>query len=143
MTRRADLKVGHYVKADDAAKTGRRDDGVMIRGRYWVLVLGGGAIGRADGGRVDLAASGSIALNVFGFVLAGGGFDIKKGQVSGTDGTTTLSNAQALTIELTSASLFVGVGGAFNAGTTTLDTSSAVGFSATTMLKTAPVWRQA
>ena len=87
---------------------------------------------------VDLTASGQVALNVFGFVLATGGFVLKKGTVSGQDGTTTIlaaTPAQALTLRLTSAQLFIGAGGKFTAGV--IDTSEAIGFSASTGLSLA------
>ena len=48
-------------------------------------------------------------------MLVGGGFELVKGQLSGTDGAITLSDAQLLSLTLTNLSVFVGVGGQFNA----------------------------
>ena len=63
---------------------------------------------------VDLTASGQVALNVFGFVLAKSGFVLAKSELSGDDGPTTLSNAPMLSLVLSNASLFIGVGGRFH-----------------------------
>ena len=62
---------------------------------------------------VDLAVDGAAALNVLSglVVLKVTGFNMQLGTVSGTDGVTTLTNAQAMTVTLTGVTLWVGPGG--------------------------------
>jgi hypothetical protein len=54
--------------------------------------------------------SGNVALNVFGFVVAVGGFDLYKGQLQIDDGNVEAFDADVLTIELEVAHLFAGTG---------------------------------
>ena len=85
---------------------------------------------------VDLQASGSVSVDVAGFVVAVGTLDLFKGRVSGSDGTTDLVDADALSLSLSNLSLFVGVGASINdqgtpdaVGNDTIDEAGAVGFS--------------
>ncbi len=59
---------------------------------------------------VECWISGDLALNVFGFVVAVGGFDLYKGQLQIDDGNVTAFDADVLTIELEVAHLFAGTG---------------------------------
>ena len=47
-------------------------------------------------------------------VLKVGGFNMQLGHVSGSDGTTTLSDAHAMTVTLRDVTLWVGPGGSLN-----------------------------
>ena len=87
---------------------------------------------------VELSASGHVELDVFGFVLAEASFGLVKGTLSGSDDPpdpdgagplepepVTLTDAPSLTLTLTGASVFVGVGGQFNATTGDAEASDA------------------
>jgi hypothetical protein len=65
---------------------------------------------------VDLSISGAAELNVLSglVVLKAGGFEMQLGHVSGSDGTTTLTDARAMTVTLTNVDLWVGPGGALS-----------------------------
>ena len=85
----------------------------------------------------DLAASGSIALDLFGFVAVSAHFALSKGTVSGEDANgVTLTDASVLAFELsgvapaTTAQVFVGVGAVLDVDTGDIDTDDAIGFSA-------------
>ena len=69
---------------------------------------------------VDLSISGAATLNVLSglVVLKVAGFDMQLGQVSGSDGTTTLTDARAMTVTLTDVTLWVGPGGSLADGGT-------------------------
>jgi len=63
---------------------------------------------------LELKVSGSLDLNISGFVLAAGTFEVtKQSGLAINDGTINLTNASLLTISLSEVYLFVGVGGAF------------------------------
>ena len=65
---------------------------------------------------MDLSLSGAAALNVLWglVVLKVTGFKMQLGTVSGTDGVTTLTNAQAMAVTLTGVTLWVGPGGSLS-----------------------------
>ena len=63
---------------------------------------------------LELRAAGDVELDLFGFVLAKAGFVLTKSELSGDDGTTTLTDASLMSFVLSNASLFIGVGGRFN-----------------------------
>ncbi|MDX6411750.1 MAG: hypothetical protein QOE91_1266, partial [Gaiellaceae bacterium] len=83
-------------------------------------------------------ASGAAAVNAFGFVTAVATFDVNKQTVSGADTAgTSFTNAGLLSITLSNASVFVGVGATFDQHGTPLDysndtinTANAIGFTA-------------
>ena len=58
-------------------------------------------------------------------VLKVGGFEMQLGQVSGSDGTTTLSDARAMTVTLGGVTLWVGPGGSLNDNGTATDVTDA------------------
>src|SRR4051794_11669147 len=80
---------------------------------------------------VDLAVDGGVALNVLDglVVLKAAGFQMQIGQVSGHDATTTLTNAQAMTVTLTGVTLWVGPGGSLDSHGTVPDVTNATSFS--------------
>ena len=80
---------------------------------------------------VDLSISGAATLDVLSglVVLKVGSFEMQLGQVSGSDGTTTLTDARALTVTLTDVTLWVGPGGSLNDGGTPKDVTDAATFS--------------
>ncbi|HKS63240.1 MAG TPA: LEPR-XLL domain-containing protein, partial [Xanthobacteraceae bacterium] len=80
---------------------------------------------------VDLTVSGAATLNVLDglVVLKVAGFEMQLGQVSGTDGVTTLTDAQALAVTLSDVTLWVGPGGSLDDGGTALDVTDATTFS--------------
>ena len=58
---------------------------------------------------VELHAAGQVAVNVFGFVLATGGFSLDKKTITGSDGKgITFTNAPALIFTITGAEAFIG-----------------------------------
>ena len=75
---------------------------------------------------VDVQVSGAATLNVLDglLVLKVGGFTMQLGQVSGDDGTTTLTDAQALAVTFTDVTLWVGPGGSLDDGGTPLDVTT-------------------
>src|SRR4029078_8330761 len=72
---------------------------------------------------VDLSISGAAALNVLDglVVLKVAGFEMQLGKVRGSDGSTTLADAQALSVTLTDVTLWVGPGGSLSDGGTAPD----------------------
>ena len=80
---------------------------------------------------VDVQVSGSATLNVLDglLVLKVGGFTMQLGQVSGDDGSTTLTDAQALAVTFTDVTLWVGPGGSLDDGGTALDVTDSTTFS--------------
>ena len=76
---------------------------------------------------VDLSISGAATLNVLSglAVLKVGAFDMQLGHVSGSDGTTTLSDARAMTVTLGDVTLWVGPGGSLNDNGTATDVTDA------------------
>ena len=85
---------------------------------------------------VELSATGDLALDLGGFVVMTGTLSVAKGTVSGTDTTTVLADAGALSFSLTNLNLFVGVGAILDDGALpndvsddSIDTTDAVGFS--------------
>ncbi len=68
---------------------------------------------------IDLGLSGDVGLNVLsGLLVARSTFAVTMGQVSGNDGSlagsTTLTDAQAMTVELSNVGLWVGLGGSLD-----------------------------
>ena len=97
---------------------------------------------------VELRASGTVAMNLVGFVLVNGGFAIEKRRINvDVDANNTfnpqavnspdLQDASLMTVTLSDVNLFVGVGGAFDdKGTDSIlddeiDKTNAIGFSVT------------
>src|SRR4051794_2620034 len=80
---------------------------------------------------VDLAVDGGVALNVLDglVVLKATGFQMQIGQVSGHDATTTLTDAQAMTVTLTGVTLWVGPGGSLSDTTLGVPNSTPTDFS--------------
>src|SRR6478735_8986442 len=80
---------------------------------------------------VDLSLSGAASLNVLDglVVLKVDSFDMQLGQVSGSDGTTTLTDAQAMTVTLTGVTLWVGPGGSLDDNGTPLNVTDVDSFS--------------
>ena len=76
---------------------------------------------------VDLSISGAATLNVLSglAVLKVGEFNMQLGHVSGSDGTTTLSDARAMTVTLGDVTLWVGPGGSLNDNGTATDVTDA------------------
>ncbi len=76
---------------------------------------------------VDLSISGAATLNVLSglAVLKVGEFNMQLGHVSGSDGTTTLSDARAMTVTLRDVTLWVGPGGSLNDNGTATDVTDA------------------
>jgi Ca2+-binding RTX toxin-like protein len=85
---------------------------------------------------VDLSLSGAAALNVLDglVVLKVAGFEMQLGKVSGSDGATTLTDAQALSVTLTDVTLWVGPGGSLSDGGTALDVTDGATFSDDTVV---------
>src|SRR5262249_25367092 len=83
-----------------------------------------------------LHADGDIALDLFGFVGVVAHFDLSKYETSGTDGAVTLTDADVLEFTLTgkapatAAEVFVGAGATVDSAAGTIDTTDAIGFSA-------------
>src|ERR1044072_262864 len=85
---------------------------------------------------VDLSITGAAALNVLDglVVLKVAGFEMQLGKVSGDDGSTTLTDAQALSVTLTDVTLWVGPGGSLSDGGTALDVTDGATFSDDTVV---------
>src|ERR1044072_2111420 len=85
---------------------------------------------------VDLSITGAAALNVLDglVVLKVAGFEMQLGKVSGDDGSTTLTDAQALSVTLTDVTLWVGPGGSLSDGGTALDGTDGATFSDDTVV---------
>src|SRR5262249_14699461 len=82
---------------------------------------------------VTLAVEGALTLNLNGFILATGTFDLGVGTVPSVSlsGGGTLTDADLLTLSLSDAELFAGTGGIFAAdphAAQRIDTSNAIGF---------------
>ena len=98
------------------------------------IVIGGLPI-TLTGFDTGLSINGSITLNLFGSVLAYGHFDFNQlSGVSASDGSIALTNASGMHLSLSQLQFFVGVNGDFVKDAanqvTALDTSRAIGFSA-------------
>jgi hypothetical protein len=85
---------------------------------------------------VDLSISGAATLNVLSglVVLKVGGFTMQLGQVSGSDGTTTLTDARAMTVTLTDVTLWVGPGGSLDDGGTAANVTDTASLSDDTVV---------
>ena len=84
---------------------------------------------------IDIGASGSVSLNVLsGLLVAKATFALSLGQVSGTDTTTTLVNAQALLVTLSNVDLWVGPGGDLDNNNTPIDVTDTATFADDTVV---------
>ncbi|MDO8341526.1 MAG: hypothetical protein Q7T59_06150, partial [Candidatus Woesebacteria bacterium] len=78
---------------------------------------------------LDLYAQGAVSFNALSGIAVGtGSFTLTLGQVSGTDGVTTLNDAQALSVTLTDVELWVGPGGTLDDGGTVIDVTDVTTF---------------
>ena len=94
-----------------------------------LTIDGGGSFGFSLSGDVALSVGGTLGLEIGGgFVAASGTFELTSQTVTGTGGAVTLSAAQAIHLSVTSASLWVGLGGSLGGDHHTVNPGS-VGFS--------------
>ncbi|MEP7335689.1 MAG: hypothetical protein ABI717_07905, partial [Actinomycetota bacterium] len=96
-----------------------------------LTIDGGGSFGLDLSGAITLSVSGTLGVSIAdGFVAASGTFSLVQQTVSGTGGAVTLTSAQAISLSITGASLWVGLGGSLGADHVTVNNGT-VGFGIT------------
>jgi hypothetical protein len=107
------------VKVNKATDTGRRGGTVPNKLDWDSLTTSGMTLATlAVDSAQDVHADGTVALNALsGVLVAKGSFELDLGQVSttATSNGVTFTNASAVSLTLTGASLFVGTGGSLSA----------------------------